>query len=229
MSKELSEIINRIETQFEDLRNEENASFMQKYMKDKFQFYGIKAPERKQVLKEIKSLFPKEFSEDFISLSFACFEKQEREWHQFGVDCLLQNKKKLTPNHLDDIERLILTHSWWDTVDMLAITCVGAILLDEKEVRNEYIERWRSHDSIWLNRTSIIFQLKFNKATDVDLLSDLIEQFRVSKEFFIQKAIGWTLREYSTLHPEWVRAFVSKTQLKPLSKREALRKMSNEK
>ena len=73
--------------------NEENASFMQKYMKDKFQFYGIKAPERKQVLKEIKSLFPKEFSEDFISLSFACFEKQEREWHQFGVDCLLQNKK----------------------------------------------------------------------------------------------------------------------------------------
>ena len=197
MSKELQSIIETIETRFEGLRNEENMFFMQKYMKGKFPFYGIKTPERREVFKEI--------AEEFISLSFACFEKPEREWHQFGVDCLLQNKKKLNVTDLDDIERLILTHSWWDTVDMLAITCVGTILQKETKNRNEFIERWRNHNSIWLNRTTLLFQLKYKKAIDVDLLTDLIEQFRGSKEFFIQKAIGWILREYSATNPDWLK------------------------
>ncbi|NCP84846.1 MAG: DNA alkylation repair protein [Bacteroidetes bacterium] len=229
MNKEFPSIIENIETRFEALRNEENAYFMEKYMKGKFPFYGIKTPERREVLKEMKKLFPKEFAEEFISLSFACFEKPEREWHQFGVDCLLQNKKKLNVTHLDDIEWLILTHSWWDTVDMLAITCVGEILQKETSFRNEYIEHWRNHNSIWLNRTTLLFQLKYKQDIDVDLLADLIEQFRDSKEFFIQKAIGWILREYSATNPDWVRNYVTKTELKPLSKREAIRKMSNEK
>jgi len=227
MNKEFPSIIETIETRFEALRNKENAYFMQKYMKEKFRFYGIKTPERREVFKEMKSLFPKVFTEEFMSLCFACFEKPERERHQFGENCLLQNKKKLSVTHLSDLERLILTHSWWDTVDMLATTCVGVILQKETRFRNEYIERWRNHESIWLNRTTLIFQLKYKQDIDIELLTDLIEQFRSSKEFFIQKAIGWILREYSATNPDWVRNYVSKTELKPLSKREALRKILN--
>jgi 3-methyladenine DNA glycosylase AlkD len=228
MSEAIKTISKLIETRFEALKNEENAYFMQKYMKDKFQFYGIKTPERRQLFMEMKMMFPKEFSEDFMALTFACFEKPEREWHQFGVDCLIHNKKSLKTIHLEDIERLILTHSWWDSVDMIATNCVGPILQKEKDVQNEFINRWRSHNSLWLNRTAILFQLKYKQTLDVDLLADLIEQFRSSNEFFIQKAIGWILREYSATNPNWVRNYVSKTQLKPLSKREALRKMRND-
>ncbi len=46
-----------------------------------------------------------------------------------------------------------------------------------------------------------------------------------SKEFFLRKAIGWALREYSKTNPDWVREFVGKTTMSGLSTREALKRI----
>jgi 3-methyladenine DNA glycosylase AlkD len=74
---------------------------------------------------------------------------------------------------------------------------------------------------MWLRRSSIIFQLHLKKDTDTMLLAEAIEKNLGSKEFFINKAIGWALREYSKTDPEWVRAFISSHELAPLSVKEA--------
>jgi 3-methyladenine DNA glycosylase AlkD len=78
---------------------------------------------------------------------------------------------------------------------------------------------------MWLQRTCLLFQLKYRKHTDVDLLVGFIMLLRNSKEFFIRKAIGWSLREYSKTNPEFVISFVEKNQLSGLSEREALKWM----
>ena len=76
---------------------------------------------------------------------------------------------------------------------------------------------------MWLNRSAIIFQLSYKLQTDFDLLKAECEKHKNSDLFFIQKAIGWALREYSRFNPEGVKFFVNSRNLKPLSQREALR------
>ncbi len=77
--------------------------------------------------------------------------------------------------------------------------------------------------NMWLQRTALLFQLKYKKATDTKLLTDYILKLQGSKEFFINKAIGWILREYSKTESDWVIEFVKKHQLAPLSHKEALK------
>ena len=76
---------------------------------------------------------------------------------------------------------------------------------------------------MWLNRSSIIFQLSYKEKTNFDLLKAECEKHKHSKEFFIQKAIGWALRDYSKYNPNSVKQYIESTSLKPLSQKEALR------
>lgn len=220
----ISELVTWLEIEFEKKRNSENAFFMSAYMKNRFPFFGIKTPERTEIFKQLKTRFPlNQLKETRFEIAFALFEREEREFHHIALDLLLHFEKQTSPTDLPAIERLLLTHSWWDSVDRIATKLVAQVLKDSPEFVNPTVNSWRNHSSIWLNRTCIIYQLKYKTAVDVKLLTDLIYQFQTSNEFFIQKAIGWMLREYGKTNPFWVKSLTNSIELKPLSKREALR------
>lgn len=123
-------------------------------------------------------------------------------------------------DHIPLLEWLITTKSWWDTVDALATKSVGAVAKKYPETIPETIEGWAYGEHLWLRRTAILFQLKYKAETDEELLYRYIEQNADSKEFFIQKAIGWVLREYSKTDPDSVRNFIETHPLAKLSIRE---------
>jgi 3-methyladenine DNA glycosylase AlkD len=118
------------------------------------------------------------------------------------------------------LEHFIVTKSWWDTVDLIASNAVGRYMLQFPEKRDTTIDHWRKSDNIWLNRSCLIFQLKYKDQTNFKLLKSLIQQYQFENEFFIQKAIGWSLREYSKTNPEGVRDFIEAIGLKGLAYRE---------
>ena len=118
---------------------------------------------------------------------------------------------------------MIVNKSWWDTVDYIAVKLVGKHFENFPELIPKHIKTWNSSGNLWLNRTAILFQLQYKKKTDINLLFDIIEKQAGSREFFIQKAIGWVLREYSKTDENAVRKFVMQTNLSSLSKREALK------
>ena len=91
------------------------------------------------------------------------------------------------------------------------------------KVRKKYLAKWRRSDNFWLRRATILFQLGYKQDTDFALLCDIIRENLNSKEFFINKAIGWALRQYTRVDPQGVRNFVATTPLHPLSAREALK------
>ena len=122
------------------------------------------------------------------------------------------------------IEYLIVTKSWWDTVDSLAGGTVGFHFKRFPDVREKYLAKWRSSENFWLRRTTILFQLNYKEETDFDLLCDIIRENLGSKEFFINKAIGWALRQHARVDSKAVKKFVMTTkELNPLSRREALK------
>jgi 3-methyladenine DNA glycosylase AlkD len=130
---------------------------------------------------------------------------------------------QLPSNFIKTIEHLLVNKSWWDTVDTLAGGAVGVHFQRFPAMREKYLAKWRKSDNFWLRRTTILFQLGYKKETDFLLLCDIIRENLDSKEFFINKAIGWALRQYARTDPQAVKKFVKVTPLEPLSRREAMK------
>jgi 3-methyladenine DNA glycosylase AlkD len=211
---------------FEQHRNEQNAESMKKYMKDHFPFLGIKSPLRTELEKQFfksSGMLKEPFNQQFV---LSLWEKEEREFQYAALSYFTSMLKKLGKEDLRFIEYLITTKSWWDTVDTIASKAVGTVANRFAEVIQETIDGWAADENLWLRRTAILFQLKYKKETDEELLYQYILKNADSKEFFIQKAIGWALREYSKTKPSSVKQFIEGHQLAPLSIREGSKYLS---
>ncbi|MEH7333276.1 DNA alkylation repair protein [Neobacillus drentensis] len=205
---------------FEKNRNEINAGPMESYMKGHFPFLGIKSPLRKELEKQFfkeSGILKETFNRDFVS---ELWDKPEREYQYTALTYIEKSLNKLEKQDLEFMKRLIMTKSWWDTVDAISPKAVGKIAQEYPEVVEETLNDWAEHDYMWLRRAAILFQLKYKEKTNEELLYRYIELNAESKEFFIQKAVGWALREYSKSNPASVKAFIEGHRLAPLSVRE---------
>lgn len=193
----------------EELRDPIRAVQMEAYMRNQFLFLGIAAAPRKSTYQEE---FRKALEENKVDFNFVdtCFSKPEREFHYAGVDYLLAIQSLLTPQHLLKIKEYIKTKSWWDTVDGLD-GVIGSLVLRYPELKETMIE-WSLEDNIWIRRVAIDHQLLFKKKTDTDLLATIIKNNLNDQEFFINKAIGWSLRDYSKTNSTWVAKFIHENQ-----------------
>jgi len=202
----------------EDHRNEENQKWMEKYMRNQFSFLGIKTPERRELAKEyLKGL--NVLSMDDVS---TLYYKQEREYKYVAIGILTKFQKNLSIQDFDKIKELSLIEPWWDTIDSIGPLIYGPMALRDEEIK----ERLRGliyEDSIWLRRISILFQLKYKDKMDEAFLTEAILANADTREFFIDKAIGWVLREYSKTNPDFVREFIGKHKLSPLCVKEGSR------
>ena len=215
------EYIDSLAGLFEKNRDKKTAQWSKAYLKDQYEFYGLKSPLRNQLFKEHRERhdLPKEWREA-VSESW---KHDEREMQYIGMEIAFRSKKHWVRSDLALFESLVTEKSWWDTVDYIASNIMGHYLYTFSDLIPEVTHRWNTSDNMWLNRTSILFQLKYKDYTDFKLLQKMINRHKYSKEFFLQKAIGWSLRQYAKFDPDAVQAFVTETELKPLSRREALK------
>lgn len=204
----------------------ENAKHMKAYMKDKFEFFGIKAEQRRSLMRRVADQHRLEIRDTIRSLAFDLYDQPQHEMHMVAMELF---EKQLRRSYIKEdiilIEKLITTNSWWDSVDYIAKNILGKYLMVFPEERAVVIQRFSDSDDMWLQRSTIIFQLGYKDATDKDLLFRQCLKHKDSTEFFIQKAIGWALREYGKYNPNDVLAFVASADLKPLSQREAIRRL----
>jgi 3-methyladenine DNA glycosylase AlkD len=215
---------NELEKVFRENANREMAIPMENYMKNNFPYLGIKTDARRALMLQVYNNNKTEVKTHYREICWELFNKNEREFHICAIDLI---QKEIKKNYqLEDqvlIEKLLVTHSWWDSVDTIAKYLLGGYLLKYPGELDAIIERFSNSENRWLNRSAIIFQLSYKEKTDFDLLKSECEKHKDSKEFFIQKAIGWALRDYSRFNPKGVLDFVNSTNLKPLSVREAIR------
>lgn len=199
----------------------ENALPMKKYMKHKFQFLGIKTPLRKELTKAFFQKYGKPEVPQLKDIVLHLWELPEREFQYFSIGLLRKTVAKVPEDFIDLYEHLIITKSWWDTVDGIASWLVGKHLQRFPGLRDRYLEKWLGSDNFWLQRTCLLFQLGYKEKTDFELLKKLIIPLAKEQEFFLRKAIGWALREYSKIDHKSVIAFVENNELSALSRKEA--------
>lgn len=190
-------------------KNEEQAQKMSKYMLNKFEYIGIKTPERRKIF---KNFFKEYKNEEKIDWEFVnkCWENKHREFQYIAADYLKNMKDKLTIDDIPKFKRLILEKSWWDTIDNLDMT-IGALALKDSNV-NKILLEWSLDENIWLKRIAIDHQLLRKEKTNTELLEKILKNNLGQAEFFINKGIGWALRDYSKTNPEWVKNFIEKNR-----------------
>jgi len=205
--------------QLEKIGDNEQGAKMSAYMQNRFPFLGVPKPTLKLHIKPYLQKSQKiEFDWEFVLLSW---EKSYREAQYIAVEYVLLHENQLLDTDLNKIQKLITEKSWWETVDSLD-SVVGTIVMKYPYLK-EKIRQWSLSENIWLRRTSIDFQQKYKEKTDNVLLEEIICNNLGINEFFINKAIGWSLRDYSKVNPEWVYNFLAryKDDLSNLSVKEA--------
>lgn len=209
-----------IRTIFELNEDKENAVAMSKYMRNMFDFYGIPSSKRKELY---NNLIKNEKKSKIIDWDFLdkCYEDNHREFQYLVYDYLLSMKKYASYDDVYKIKKYIANKSWWDTVDFLC-KVIGDIELRDSSIKEVMLE-WSNEDNIWIKRAAIEHQLNLKDKTDCELLEKIIVNCFGTDEFFINKAIGWALREYSKTDSNWVKNFINKYkgQMNDLSIKEA--------
>ena len=207
-------------TDLEENRNELLAESMSKYMQDKFRFLGVRGATRTEIYKKY---FPDARKTKTIDWDFVenCWNKEEREFQYVVVYYLKAMQKFLKREDISRLKYLIVTKSWWDTVDLLA-KVIGSLIIRIKGYDQIMLE-WSKDSNIWLRRVAILYQLSLKDKVDKQVLDEILVNNLGDSEFFINKAVGWALRDYSKYNPEWVREFIKKNKenMANLSIREA--------
>lgn len=213
---------NTILVRLMEVADPEKASQMAAYMKNRFEFLGVQTPTRRDVSKAFLATLAKEKEIDWDFIE-AAYQAPYRECHYVALDYLKKVQKRLVFEDLPRLLSLAQRHQWWDSIDVLD-RVMGNIGLRDTRVNQWMLDLSQSED-FWLRRIAIDHQIGRKLATNPDLLRAIILHNLGSKEFFINKAIGWSLREYAKVNPVWVQDFVDEheNQLSNLSKREALK------
>ncbi|MDD2634179.1 MAG: DNA alkylation repair protein [Bacteroidales bacterium] len=224
----MSDYVTKAQQFFEKHRDMTAAVPMSKYMKNQFSFLGIPASKRKDIFRVFFNTFPIPDLDNSKIIAKELFNLPEREFHYFAIQLLTKHKKKWAPTDIIYFENLILTSSWWDTVDLINSRIIGPFFKKYPNLALAMTDSWSLSNNIWLKRVSIIYQLSYKEKTNLEILTRHILENASHDDFFIQKAIGWALREYSKTDYKWVLNFVIHTsELKPFSKREAIKWIDN--
>ncbi len=213
------DLVDRLRELFEGSADPQKAVAMRAYMRDQFPFLGIPSPQLKALMRGLK---PDPASLEAVVL--ALWELPEREYQYAACALLQRGVKSCDASFIATARHLIVTKSWWDTVDALASRTVGPLVARYPALVG-VMDEWIRDDNVWVARTALLHQLGYKEATDTERLFRYCLLRAGHPDFFIRKAIGWALRQYAWIDPAAVRAFVRANEgaLSPLSKKEALK------
>jgi 3-methyladenine DNA glycosylase AlkD len=193
----------------------------QAYMKSAMPFLGVRVPETRRLTRAAMKGMT-----DAAALRAAAVElwdsASHREERYAAMGLLAAPSLRGDPQLAGVIEHMVRSGQWWDYTDELAHRM--AELLDLRPLEtSELCRRWSRDSDFWIRRLAILSQLGRGARLDPRLLADVIAPNLADPEFFIRKAVGWALREYARVDPEWVQRFVATHDVSPLSRREALK------
>jgi 3-methyladenine DNA glycosylase AlkD len=217
-------VIQRLQSALPGAADPVRAASQSAYMRHQFTYFGITMPRLTQLGREVLAGLTKPDEADLLAVAEECWRLDEREYQYFACSYLRRYVEVCSADALARVERLVVTKSWWDTVDTLAADTVGPLVARHPELVST-MDAWSEDANMWLVRTAILHQLRYKRTTDSERLFAYCTVQAGHTDFFIRKAIGWALREYAKTDPVAVRAFVAAHTgiLSGLSTREALK------
>jgi len=224
-SNQVADIVAFVQRELRDRADARKAVAMAAYMKTDMPFYGVPKPARELIHRELKQRFAPSNRKDYQRAVLKLWRLPHREEKYFAIDVARTWRDFIIPESMPLYRRLVEEGAWWDIVDEVAAHLVGTVLLQHRNEIAPIMDRWIEDDDLWIRRAAIISQLRHKDKTDHTRLFRYARAQAAEKDFFIRKAIGWALRQYTYTAPDRVRDFITRNRgkLSPLTYREASR------
>jgi 3-methyladenine DNA glycosylase AlkD len=200
---------------------------MKAYMKSAMPYLGVRVPAVRALTRAAEKRRPLPSAGTLAATARSLWRAAEYREERYAATALLDTRSARRLRDLgllDLLEEMIRTGAWWDHVDEVSHR-IGDLLALDPAAMTPVLRAWAGDDDRWIRRSAIIAQLGRRSATDIELLTFVIEANLDDREFFVAKAVGWALREYARTDPAWVLGFVEAhtDRIAPLSRREALK------
>ena len=202
------ELVNYVAKELRKLADARKAKEMAAYMKTTMPFYGVQKPDRVPILREIKKTFKPTDLDTYTESVLALWNQPQREEKYFAINYAGFFKDFINIDSLPLYEQLIREGAWWDFVDAVSSDLVGAAYLKQRKQIKPIMNKWSGDKDLWIRRSALLCQLKHKSETDSEQLFKFCLQMGHEKEFFIQKGMGWALREYAKTDPRAVKRFL---------------------
>ncbi len=227
MLKNSESLLSLVQDHFEALRDQQKAREMAAYMKTEMPFYGIQKPDRIPVLKLIKRELPPGNQKEYLQAVKSLWSCPHREEKYLAIDYAVQFGDYLDISTVPVFEGMVRDGAWWDFIDPIASNIIGRILMEDRSSMTSILYKWIEDEDFWIRRTAVLSQLKHKENTDSRMLFQFCDTLKSENEFFIRKAIGWALREYSYTEPALVMEYLNanKDELSGLSYREGIKNL----
>ena len=219
------QLVDFVQKKFNEKKDLDRAVLMAAYMKSQSPFYGVQKKGREEIFREVKKLFIPQDQTEYEEGVASLWGLSHREEKYMAISFARRYEKFITISALPLYERMIREGAWWDYVDDISANLVGFVYKKERIQVKPLMDKWIVDEHLWIRRSAILCQLRHKEKTNSEQLFDYCLQASQEKDFFIRKAIGWALREYSKSAPEKVLSFIEeyRTQLSKLSVREGLK------
>ncbi len=220
----MDQLAEEISKQLHQAADPQKATTMQAYLKTKQAFFGVQTKERQRIVKEALEHHPPQNYDAYEKTIKRLWVAAHREEMHAAMDVMEFSKDYNSNAVVPLLEEMMITSDNWDLIDRLAGRIFRELLKLDRNLEQKIVE-WRAHPNMWLRRAALISQLCHHQATNRELLAETVLMLAPEKDFFIRKAIGWALRDYSKSNPIWVHDFITKNEiiLSSLSKREGLK------
>ena len=212
MSDQSLELVNFVTTELRRVADSSRAPAMAAYMKTQQAFYGVPTPSRAAIFREMRNRFAPSDQKSYARNVLALWKLAHREEQYAAIAYARYHAVFVTPEAMPLYERMIRAGAWWDFVDEIAAHLSGAVLLKYRAESRATIERWIDDSHMWIRRAALLAHLRHKSDTDAEQLFDHCLRRSQETEFFIRKAIGWALREYSKTDPSAVKSFLAKNR-----------------
>lgn len=220
-----SELSDYVAKELRALADAKKAVEMAAYMKTKMPFYGVQKPDRVPILREIKKQFKPADQRAYTDSVLSLWTQPHREEKYFAINYAASFPQFITLDSLPLFEQLIREGAWWDFVDAISSDLVGEAYHKQRKQIKPIMNDWSKDDDMWMRRASLLCHLRHKSDTDEQQLFAFCLRLGHEKEFFIQKGMGWALREYSKTSPAAVKKFLkeNKDRLSALTYREGMK------
>lgn len=220
-------VVSLVKKRLKELACPSKAKEMARYMKTEMPFYGVQKPNRIPILKEIKKNYAPSTLAEYEDTVWAMWKLKHREEKYLSINYATEFISLAEMSSIPLFEKIIRDGSWWDFIDPIASQIIGHLLLEDRSKVTRILDKWICDDDFWIRRTALLSHLKHKDNTDQKTLFKYVSLTMHEKEFFIRKAIGWALREYSYTEPAAVKKFLldNKQELSPLSFKEGAKRL----
>ena len=181
-----------------------------RYLKSELTHYGVSVPVIRKSARRLARERKEISKSETIALTAELWARDIYELRKLSANILAAKVEMFDVSDVEFIEGLLRRSHTWALIDDLAMNVVAPILTttpDAAKIRS----RWSHDDDFWVRRTAMLALLpRLRRDLDGwDEFAAYADTMLSENEFFIQKAIGWILREVSKHSPdlvfEWMR------------------------